>query len=278
MLLASHQVILHLLSVESRVQDPEGGGVGDHERELWRHRRTDQVPRAARLHTSSLWPAHRHGQQDCAGETWYRKEWELNIFASGCVERSREHPPTGRAGGQDHGRRQPLRGHHRGGVRPRQDRVPAEPRKHGNLSESLWYHRALLWYWGGGQGGNISWWNLWCTFWPIFLCRSPQQPTRTRTSSVSSRQAPSRSSRASTSRQTSTFDIATLYNKSRHSELLIVGRAQAKEWERKVLYGGQKICRRLGLETKNVIWCETAVARSVLYCSHDKETMRSSLM
>ena len=86
-----------------------------------------------------------------------------------------------------------------------------------------------------------------------FLCRSPRPPTRTRTSSVSSRQAPSRSSRASTSRQTSTFDIATLYNKSRHSELLIVGRAQAKEWERKVLYGGQKICRRLGLETKNVI-------------------------
>ena len=54
MLLVTHQVILQLLSVESRVQDPEGGGVGDHERELWRHRRADQVPCAARLHTSSL--------------------------------------------------------------------------------------------------------------------------------------------------------------------------------------------------------------------------------
>jgi hypothetical protein len=48
----------------------------------------------------------------------------------GCPERPGKHPAARRTGGQEHRWCQPLRSHHRGGVWPRQDRVPAVPREH----------------------------------------------------------------------------------------------------------------------------------------------------
>ena len=64
---------------QGRVQDEERGSLGHHQCIQRWHGRADQVPCQPGMYTTTVRPAHRHGQQDCAGQA----SWSLGDIAIG---------------------------------------------------------------------------------------------------------------------------------------------------------------------------------------------------